>query len=123
MRKSVVFLVILAAITALSGCSNFQLPGVYRLVIQQGNIVTQDMVDQLQPGMTKRQVNYVLGTPLIMDTFHADRWDYLYTIRDQEGETREQRLTVYFQDDKLSHFEGDLRPSVASEEQPSGDNS
>lgn len=123
MRKTAVILSSLALIISLSACSNFRLPGLYRLVIQQGNIVTQDMVDQLQPGMTKRQVNYVLGTPLIMDTFHSDRWDYLYTIRDQNGETHQQRLTVYFEDDKLTHFDGDLRPTVASGQQDGDDNS
>jgi len=63
---------------ALAGCS---FPGVYKIDIQQGNVVTQDMIDQLRPGMTRRQVRFIMGNPLLTDTFHADRWDYLYSIQ------------------------------------------
>ena len=117
MRKSVTLACLLLLFATLSACSYFRFPGVYRLEIQQGNIITQEMIDQLKPGMTKRQVNFVLGTPLIMDTFHTDRWDYLYTLRNRNGETRQEKLTVYFEDDKLTHFDGDFRPTVAAENQ------
>jgi len=102
----------------LGGCSWFQFPGVYRLAIQQGNIVTQEMVDQLQPGMTKRQVNFVLGSPLIKDSFHQDRWDYYYSLRDPHGDTRKERLTIYFSNDQLTHMTGDYQPSNANSGDP-----
>ena len=105
---------LLIGVTATTGCTRFQFPGVYRLAIQQGNIITQDMVDQLKPGMTPRQVSYILGTPLIADSFQQDRWDYLYTLRDPKGNTSEERFTVFFKDGGLSHFTGDYVPSAAS---------
>ena len=68
---------------ALAGCS---FPGVYKIDIQQGNVVTQDMIDQLRPGMTRRQVRFIMGNPLLVDTFHANRWDYLYSLQPGGGE-------------------------------------
>lgn len=97
----------LLLVLTMTGCS-FQFPGVYRLEIQQGNIVTQEMVDQLQVGMTKRQVNFVLGTPLIQDSFNQDRWDYYYTKRSIDNELSRKRFTVYFAEDKLIQVEGDF---------------
>jgi outer membrane protein assembly factor BamE len=99
----------------LQGCSNWGFPGVYRINVEQGNIVTQEMVDQLKPGMTRRQVRYILGTPLIEDPFHSGRWEYLYMLRNGEDTLREQRLTVHFQDDALSHFTSTLPPSEETE--------
>ncbi|WP_239901036.1 outer membrane protein assembly factor BamE, partial [Laribacter hongkongensis] len=70
--------------------------------IQQGNVVTQDAVDKLRPGMTRAQVRFVLGTPLLTDMFHAQRWDYVFQIR-REGQLREEkRFTVYFDGDRLT---------------------
>lgn len=91
---------------ATTACS-FQFPGVYRLEIQQGNIITQDMVDQLRIGMTKRQVNFVLGTPLVQDSFNQHRWDYYYSLRNSQGNEMNKQFTVYFADEKLSYVEGD----------------
>ncbi|MBN1007026.1 outer membrane protein assembly factor BamE [Amphritea pacifica] len=100
---------VIAAIL-LAGCSEF--PGVYKIDIPQGNVVTQEMVDTLRPGMTQNQVRYVLGTPLITDSFNNNRWDYIY--RNQSGETgaiTQQRLTVLFDaNGNLSGFAGDFRP-------------
>ena len=70
----------------LSGCTKDKIPGVYRINIQQGNDITQDMVSQLKPGMTKNQVAYVMGTPLIIDTFHPNRCDYIYSFHPGNGE-------------------------------------
>lgn len=96
-----------------SGCSYF--PGVYKIDIQQGNVVTQDMIDQLRPGMSKRQVQFVMGTPLIQDTFDQSRWDYIYSLQ-PGGEARQQEsISLFFEDDKLSHFEGDFIPGKAIE--------
>lgn len=80
----------------------------YRIDIQQGNVVTQEAVSKLRPEMTRAQVKFVLGTPLVTDTFHPDRWDYFYKF-DKAGNPREQRrLTLVFQDDKLKQILGDV---------------
>ena len=80
----------------LAGCgTNIGFPGVYRINVEQGNIVTADMVEQLAPGMTRRQVRFILGTPLIEDTFHEHRWDYRYTLRNGLETVQENRLTVF----------------------------
>lgn len=95
----------------LTGCSGFLgFPGVYRINVEQGNIVTQEMVDQLKPGMNRRQVRYVLGTPLVKDTFNQNRWDYVYSMTKGDKELAENRLSVYFENDKLVRFTGDWKP-------------
>ena len=103
----------------LSSCgsvTSFAFPGVYRLNISQGNIVTQDMVDQLRPGLTKRQVNFILGTPLLKDTFDQDRWDYLYSFQIGGGERVQETLTVYFENNQLTHFSGDFKQTPENEQ-------
>jgi len=110
-------LALLACATLLAGCGvgGFRIgfPGVYRIDIPQGNIDNQQMVDKLQPGMTTRQVRFVMGTPLIVDTFEPERWDYLRSI-DKRGKGREQeRVSLYFQGDLLVRIEGDLAPAAA----------
>lgn len=94
----------------LTGCSLEWLPFVYRLDIHQGNVVSQEMVDQLRPGMTKRQVAFIMGTPLLKDPFHDERWDYLYSNQ-PGGEPRVQKtVTLVFANDELSGLQGDFRP-------------
>jgi len=103
----------------LSGCgsvTSFAFPGVYRLNIPQGNIITQEMVDQLRPGLTKRQVNFIMGTPLVKDTFDQDRWDYLYSFQPGGGERVQERLTVFFENDQLTHFFGDYEQTPENEQ-------
>lgn len=96
---------------ALAGCSGF--PGVYKIDIPQGNVVTQEMVDKLRPGMNRRQVRFVMGSPLVEDTFHKDRWDYIYTMKTGEGEYSRERISLHFKDDKLMGLNGDFRPNNA----------
>ena len=94
-----------------------QIPGIppYRIDIQQGNFISQDMVAQLKPGMSKEQVRLTLGTPLLTDIFHADRWDYVY-YREKPGAKREQRkLTVFFEDGKLTRLDGDVVAAGATQ--------
>ena len=99
----------------LGGCTYF--PGVHKIDIQQGNLVTQEMVDQLRPGMSKSQVRFVMGTPLVMDTFQQNRWDYLLTLKQgSDEEIIRERISLFFKDDKLSYFNGDFRPSGAKVE-------
>ena len=101
----------LAAVLLLSACSSLEFPGVYKLTIQQGNIVSQEMVDRLKPGMTRSQVQFVLGNPVLADSFERNRWSYVYTI-DIPGQTIiERELIIVFEDDRLLRFEGDYTPS------------
>ena len=105
-------LIILAAAFALSACKqNVELPSLispYRIDIQQGNVVTQEMVSKLRVGMTRSQVRFVLGSPLVTDMFHGDRWDYVYTMQKQGKPEERRRLTVIFDGDKLATLEGDV---------------
>ena len=78
----------------------------YRPDIQQGNFVSQEMVAQLKPGMSRDQVVFLLGTPLLTDMFHADRWDYSFRLQKGNGEITTSHVTVYFQDNVVSRFEG-----------------
>lgn len=105
----------LSSVAACSGIGNLDFPGVYKIGIPQGNIITQDMVDQLRPGMTKRQVIFVMGTPLVRDPFHQDRWDYIYSFQPGGGVRGQERVTVFFQNDQLQRFEGDFVPSSENE--------
>ena len=95
-----------------------KLPFVYRIDVQQGNIIEQEMLDKLQPGMDKGQVRFIMGTPAIEDPFHADRWEYLFTVS-KGGRQREQRhITLHFEDEKLAYIEGDV---VTALRRPPGD--
>lgn len=104
----------LVGLFALAGCS---FPGVYKIDIQQGNVVTQDMIDQLRPGMTRRQVRFIMGNPLLTDTFHANRWDYLYSIQPGGGQRQQERISLVFDgNDQLAGLAGDFMPGVSREE-------
>ena len=84
----------------------------YRPEVQQGNVVTQEMIDQLKIGMSRRQVRFILGTPLIEDPFHQDRWDYYYSrLSGREGLAR-RILSVFFKDDALVKIRGGDTPNT-----------
>ena len=100
----------------LAGCGSFGFPGVYRINVEQGNIFTQEMIDQLKPGMTRRQVRFVLGTPLLEDPFHSNRWEYIYMVRNGNNVLVEERLTVFFEGDSLTHFDSTVPPSSETED-------
>ena len=80
----------------------------YRIDVRQGNYVTQDMVAQLKPGLSREQVRFILGSPLVADMFHVDRWDYVYRFQPGHGEAQQRGLTVFFQDNKLTRVAGDV---------------
>ena len=107
------YLLFAAALMSVQACSNLQFPGVYKIDVEQGNVITQEMVDQLKPGMSREQVEFILGSPLIKDTFNNDRWDYLYKMRKGTGELEHYRLSAFFVDDKLDRFSGDFVPTPA----------
>ena len=97
----------------LASCSWLPSLSVHDVTIQQGNIVDQDKVDQLLPGLSKAQVRYLLGTPLIADTFDQGRWDYYYSRKDSRGKVTQEQLTVRFDDsDKLIEISGDFQPKT-----------
>lgn len=99
----------------LSACGFVGFPGVYKIDVEQGNIVTAEMVDQLKPGMSKRQVRFILGTPLVEDTFNQDRWDYPYRMSNGQDVLTDARFTVHFDGDKLATVTGDYLPEWADE--------
>ena len=100
-----------------TGCSWVQFPGVHKVDVQQGNIVDQEMIDKLRLGMTKSQVRYVLGTPLVVDTFNQSRWDYFYSRVTSQGKETQKQVTIFFDaEDKLERITGDYLPSTATPE-------
>lgn len=108
-----------AVIAAAAGCQsvadrmpNFLKP--YEPDVQQGNVVTKEMVEQLTAGMTREQVRFLLGTPALASVFHQDRWDYVYRLkRGNSNEIQARRLVVYFKDNRLERFESDEMPNEA----------
>lgn len=100
---------VLASAAVLSGCNYVPNVTPYRMEILQGNLVTQDMVSKLTPGLTKDQVRFVLGTPLVIDSFRDDRWDYVYLHTPENVTVPERRrVTVFFEDGKLKRVDGDV---------------
>jgi outer membrane protein assembly factor BamE len=92
------------ALAVLGGC-------VYRIDIQQGNVVEQEDVEQVDVGMTRSQVQFLLGTPMVSDTFHEDRWDYTYYFRQGRSRDIQRRwFIVYFEDDRVARLEHEIQP-------------
>lgn len=109
------------ACAALAGCSSLdtasqRMAGVvqpYKPQVVQGNFVSREQVDALRPGVTRDQVRDILGTPLVASVFHADRWDYTFTLRRQGVAPQAYRLSVFFKEDRLERLEGDTLPTEA----------
>ena len=106
MKRVLLFLPFLAACSNSPLITSYLSP--YRVDVRQGNFVTQDMVAQLKPGLSRDQVRFVLGSPLVTDMFHADRWDYVYRFQSGHSEVQQRNLTVFFQDNKLTRVAGDV---------------
>jgi outer membrane protein assembly factor BamE len=102
------------ALALLAGCGSFDNVGrrvgtaltPYKVEVVQGNFISREQVQALQPGMSRDQVRQVLGTPLVTSLFHGDRWDYVFTLRRQGVAAQQRRLTVFFKDDVLASVEG-----------------
>lgn len=99
----------------IAGCGSWQFPGVYKVEIEQGNIITQEMIDQLKPGMSRSQVEFIMGSPLIKDTFNADRWDYVYLIGKGDEARQQKTFSIFFKNDALVRFSGDFSPTPNAE--------
>lgn len=116
---------VVAASTLIAGCSTFnnltQSVGQtfsggfspYTVEVVQGNFVSKEQVAALQPGMSRQQVRDILGTPLLASVFHADRWDYVFTLKRKGVEDQARKLAVYFKGDAMTRAEGDEMPSEA----------
>jgi len=87
----------------------------YKIDIQQGNVVDQEMVNSLKPGMSKSQVRYVMGTPILVDVFHQNRWDYIYSMKKAAVQKEKKRVSLFFKDDRLERLEGDIKPQPPEE--------
>lgn len=111
--KKLTFLLAAATSLSITACSTIltNLPGVYTLDIEQGNIIDQSMVNQLRPNMTKRQVLYIMGSPMLTDAFHEKRWDYLYSEQPGGEDRVQKRVSLFFNGDNLMGVQGDFRPS------------
>ena len=106
MKRLLLLLPFLAACSTTPQITNYLSP--YRIDVRQGNLVTQEMVAQLKPGLSREQVRFILGSPLVADMFHVDRWDYVYRFQPGRGELQQRRLVVFFQDNKLTRVAGDV---------------
>ena len=109
---------LIVAFGALAACSSLQSSdsflGVitpYRIEVVQGNVVTREMAAAVRPGMSRTQVRDILGSPLLTDIFHGDRWDYMFTIRRQGAEPQRRRVTAYFDGEQLARLEADELPT------------
>lgn len=113
MRVLFILMSSIAILSGLTGCSswpsfsnlakyNFLAP--YKIDIQQGNDVAESKVDRLKPGMTRAQVQFIMGTSALQDVFHANRWDYVYTMRHEGRLIASRRVSIFFVDDKLDHI-------------------
>lgn len=112
-------LLIGAGAAALTGCGSFNgasariasIVTPYKIDVVQGNFVSREQVEALQPGMSRQQVREILGTPLVTSLFHADRWEYVFTLKRPGEDAQTRKLTVYFTGDALERSEGDPMPS------------
>nr|VFK39154.1 MAG: Outer membrane protein assembly factor BamE, lipoprotein component of the BamABCDE complex [Candidatus Kentron sp. SD]VFK39816.1 MAG: Outer membrane protein assembly factor BamE, lipoprotein component of the BamABCDE complex [Candidatus Kentron sp. SD]VFK78831.1 MAG: Outer membrane protein assembly factor BamE, lipoprotein component of the BamABCDE complex [Candidatus Kentron sp. SD] len=117
-RKWTWYWPLITATVILVGCSKIKIPDVevpdmlpdalsgiiYKIDIQQGNVVTQEMLDKLERGMDKRKVRFILGTPLVVGVFNKDRWDYVYSFQSGGGDREQSSLSLFFENDELRYI-------------------
>ncbi len=113
MKKLVVFSISLILMTACTRSfdGGYNMPLLYKIDIQQGNVIEQDMLNKLRPGMNKNQVKFIMGTPVIVDPFHNERWEYIFSFQEGGGVREQRHITLHFEDEKLSHVSGDIEVS------------
>ena len=107
--------VLLLISAALCGGCHFSFPKVANVAVQQGNVITQEMVDRLKPGMTRRQVAFVMGEPVVRDPFNPDRWDYVYSVQVGSVVYQQLRMSLFFENETLAKFSGDMAPTTAGQ--------
>jgi outer membrane protein assembly factor BamE len=117
MRKNLIFSLLIATLVSslmLSGCESL-LPEPHKLDIQQGNRIKAEDLAKIQLGMTRDQVKYVLGTPMLQDGFHNNRWDYLYYIKPGKDAPRQSRVSLFFDNDRLINIDQQQYEPAAQE--------
>ena len=107
MKKLLIIITCFASLS-LGACSSWHV--VHKIDVQQGNVITQEKVNQLEPGMSRRQVQFIMGSPMVADVFHQDRWDYFYRLQPGYGEPTREHVTLFFDDDSLERITGTLHP-------------
>jgi outer membrane protein assembly factor BamE len=109
----IILATIICCSVLLSACSmpKLRLPRVHKLTVQQGNVITQKMIDQLKPGMTRSQVAFIMGEPIFRNAFTDKRWDYIYTIELPGVFSSNNSVSLFFVDDVLAFFTGDMIPT------------
>lgn len=118
MNKLVILFI---SIVFLSACTKsfdggYEVPLLYKIDIQQGNVIEQEMLDRLKPGMDKDQVKFVMGTPVLIDPFHNNRWEYIFSFQKGGGVREQRHLTLHFdeEEEKLTHITGDITAADGS---------
>jgi outer membrane protein assembly factor BamE len=106
---------VIVLLLSCAACS-FHWPRVARVPVQQGNVVTQEMINKLKPGMTRRQVEYVMGAPVLRNAYDTDRWDYVNTYQIGERTLRKVHVSLFFDGDTLVSVKGDLTPKATADE-------
>jgi outer membrane protein assembly factor BamE len=104
--------VLLASLSVMAACGGY-VPNIiapYRPDIQQGNVIIESALNQLKPGMSQEQVRFILGSPLLLDPFHADRWDYVYRYQTGKGQVENSRITIVFKDGIFTETVGKPMP-------------
>lgn len=118
MNKLAIFFI---SLVFLSACTKsfdggYNVPLLYKIDIQQGNVIEQGMLDRLKPGMDKKQVKFIMGTPVIVDPFHNNRWEYIFSFQEGGGVREQRHITLHFDEDeeKLTHVTGDITAADGS---------
>lgn len=112
LRTGLAVIALVLGITALSGCTGSQFGFPYKVGVQQGNWITKDQVALLRPGMSREQVRFALGTPMLTSALHANRWDYPYYYRAGNGKVEERVFTVLFDGGQLASWKGSEQPDL-----------
>ena len=105
MKRYLITSIFIALISGCSTLDSLSFPAVHKIDIQQGNLITDEMVDLLRPGLTQNQVQYVMGTPLVVDTFNPSHWDYVYQYLHGDGRIEERKLRVIFKQGRVASIE------------------
>ena len=114
MRIGLHWLLMGVTLLLVAGCGRFP----YQMPLQQGNVVTEEGLNKLAVGMSKRDVELAMGTPLLRDTFNQDRWDYTYSLNQNGRGTERKHLSVFFEQDKLTRLVGDYALRGSDEKLP-----
>ncbi len=108
-------LILIAASILLASCSWLSSFSPYKMEIRQGNLITPEMRERIRVGMSRQQISTALGSPLVSDVYHANRWDYIYRLEEKGELVEKQRLTVYFKGDFVARIEDDGLPAASGQ--------